>query len=66
MSYYPTITEMQAQIMAKKLDNPKLKVLLAVGGWTHGSGPFTTMVATAASRKTFIDHAIVLLRGRGK
>ena len=26
------------------------KVTLAVGGWTHGSAPFTAMVATKANR----------------
>ena len=42
--------------------NPALKNLLAVGGWTHASTGFTEMVATAQSRKTFIDDSIKYLR----
>ncbi len=45
-----------------KMQNPGLKTLLAVGGWTHGSNGFTEVVASAASRKKFIDHAIGYLR----
>ncbi|XP_064646402.1 chitotriosidase-1-like [Lineus longissimus] len=45
--------------------NPKAKTLLAVGGWTHSSNGFTPMVATAASRKKFIDHSIKFLRETG-
>lgn len=56
---------MVAQVVRWKDVNPDLKILLAVGGWTHGSGPFTTMVATKASRTTFIDDAIIFMRDRG-
>ncbi|XP_072044875.1 chitinase-3-like protein 1 isoform X2 [Amphiura filiformis] len=45
-----------------KMQNPSLKTLLAVGGWTHGSAGFTEVVASASSRKKFIDHAIGYLR----
>lgn len=44
-----------------KQQNPKLKTLLAVGGWNHESGavsPFSRMVRTAASRNVFIDSVI--------
>ncbi len=44
------------------MQNPGLKTLLAVGGWTHGSAGFTDVVATAASRQKFINHAITYLR----
>ncbi|XP_072035504.1 chitinase-3-like protein 1 [Amphiura filiformis] len=45
-----------------KMQNPGLKTLLAVGGWTHGSAGFTEVVASASSRKKFNDHAIGYLR----
>ena len=48
-----------------KQQNPELKCLLAVGGWTHGSKGFTEMVSSAASRKTFIDDSITYLRRWG-
>ncbi|KAK3734093.1 hypothetical protein RRG08_000008 [Elysia crispata] len=44
-----------------KKTNPKLKVLLSVGGWNLNSQPFSTMVRTPASRKKFIDSAKKLL-----
>jgi chitinase len=37
--------------------NPKLEIVVSVGGWTW-SGAFSDMVLTAASRKTFIDSAV--------
>ncbi|XP_072043496.1 chitotriosidase-1-like [Amphiura filiformis] len=48
-----------------KSQNPALKTLLAVGGWTHASEGFTQMVKTAANRKIFIDFSITYLRKYG-
>ncbi|XP_008575859.1 PREDICTED: chitotriosidase-1 isoform X1 [Galeopterus variegatus] len=42
--------------------NPKLKTLLAIGGWNFGTQKFTDMVATANNRQTFVNSAIKLLR----
>uniref|UniRef100_A0A2C9JWJ7 Uncharacterized protein n=1 Tax=Biomphalaria glabrata TaxID=6526 RepID=A0A2C9JWJ7_BIOGL len=53
------------QFNALKEKNPTLKTLLAVGGWTHGSQPFTEMVTSKASRLKFIQHAIEYLRTHG-
>ncbi|XP_038049704.1 uncharacterized protein LOC119723214 [Patiria miniata] len=47
-----------------KQDNPRLKTLLAVGGWSHGTKTFTYMVETAARRQVFIQDAIQYLRKR--
>ena len=47
-----------------KNQNPDLKLLLAVGGWTHGVGPFSAMVRTETTRQEFITHAIDFLRNR--
>ncbi|ESO96400.1 hypothetical protein LOTGIDRAFT_115882, partial [Lottia gigantea] len=53
---------MYRQFNALKKKNPKLRTLLAVGGWTHGSKPFTEMVTTDDGRQSFIDHAVQYLR----
>ena len=47
-----------------KNDNPSLKTLLAVGGWTHGVEKFSFMVATAERRRVFAEDAIDYLRER--
>ncbi|XP_070174136.1 uncharacterized protein [Littorina saxatilis] len=48
-----------------KKKNPELKALLAVGGWTLGSAPFTSMVKTKEGRQRFIDHSVTYLRTHG-
>ncbi|XP_028732439.1 chitotriosidase-1 [Peromyscus leucopus] len=48
-----------------KKTNPKLKTLLAVGGWTFGTQKFTDTVATASNRQTFVNSAIRFLRTHG-
>lgn len=48
-----------------KKSNPNLKVMLAVGGWTMGSAPFTQMVATPASRQEFATSTVKFLRDHG-
>ena len=44
-----------------KLRDPELKVMIAVGGWNNGGGPFSQMASSAATRKTFIDSALELI-----
>lgn len=56
---------MYERINALKKQNPKLKTLLAVGGWNMGSAPFTSMVATAESRRQFATQSAAFLRSRG-
>ena len=56
---------MYPEVMALKNQNPKLKVTLAVGGWNHGTAPFTAMAETQANRAKFIENAITYLRTHG-
>ncbi|XP_077011894.1 chitotriosidase-1 isoform X2 [Tamandua tetradactyla] len=42
--------------------NPKLKTLLAIGGWNFGTQAFTDMVATDSNRQTFVSSTIKFLR----
>ncbi|CAF1004981.1 unnamed protein product, partial [Didymodactylos carnosus] len=45
--------------------NPDLKVILAVGGWNHGSQPFTQMVATPQSRTEFVKNSYNFIKEHG-
>ena len=56
--------QLYARFNNLKQRNPELRTLLAVGGWNHENfnSPFSKMVKTAASRKTFIDSSIAMLR----
>ncbi|XP_046990556.1 probable chitinase 10 [Schistocerca americana] len=50
------------RVMALKKANPKLKVLLALGGWSFGTQKFKAMSETRYTRQTFIYSAIPYLR----
>ncbi|RWS29883.1 Sar s 18 allergen (chitinase-like protein) [Leptotrombidium deliense] len=52
---YERITEL-------KNKNPKLKVLLAVGGWSFGTERFKTMASNKYNRRLFIFSAMEYLR----
>lgn len=53
-----------ARITNLKKTNPKLKVLLAIGGWSFGTQKFKEMSNTRYARQTFIYSAIPFLRAR--
>ncbi|XP_071130020.1 chitinase-3-like protein 1 [Mytilus edulis] len=55
---------MYAKFNAIKTQNPRIKSLLAIGGWNMGSEPFTQMVKTSKSRQEFAQSAIDFLRKR--
>lgn len=50
------------RVVGLKARNPKLKVLLAIGGWSFGTSKFKQMSDTRFSRQTFIFSAIPFLR----
>nr|AIU92929.1 chitinase 3 [Macrobrachium nipponense] len=45
-----------------KEKNPDLKTLLSVGGWNEGSSRYSLMAADPASRRTFVDSTMALLK----
>jgi len=50
---------------ALKKSNPRLKILLAIGGWRAGSGPFVAVVSSAETRRTFAANAANFVRRHG-
>ena len=47
-----------------KEKKPELKTLLAVGGWSAGTGEMTKMLSTKENRTQFIETSIKFLRKR--
>ncbi len=47
--------------VALKEINPELKVMLAVGGWNHGSGPFSKMANDDTKRANFVRNTVSYL-----
>lgn len=50
------------EVNAFKRNNTGLKTLLAMGGWTAGSKPYSDMAASPENRRTFINASISWLR----
>ncbi|XP_069489158.1 chitinase-3-like protein 1 isoform X2 [Ambystoma mexicanum] len=48
-----------------KLKNPRLKTLLAVGGWNLGTQSFSAMVSTDSNRRSFISTVAPFLQRHG-
>ena len=55
---------MYERVVDLKAQSPHLKVLLAVGGWDHGSGPFSNMVADNDLRQKFVSTSVAFLKSR--
>nr|AYD38873.1 chitinase-like protein [Mytilus trossulus] len=53
---------MYERTMAVKAKNPDLKIMLAIGGWNHGTRPFTAMVKNENDIETFVKNSIDFLR----
>jgi len=60
--FLPGDTAPQAlrQLAALKQDNPRLRIVLSIGGW--GAGHFSEAAATPAARARFASTAIALMR----
>ncbi|XP_064596682.1 chitinase-3-like protein 1 [Liolophura sinensis] len=54
-----------ARTVALKKKNPRLKVLLAVGGWFVGSEPFVSMISNVLNRKAWVANVVKFLRLHG-
>ncbi|CAF1146302.1 unnamed protein product [Rotaria sordida] len=54
--------DLYKRVNALKLRNPKLKTLLAVGGWNMKSYAFSTMVHDSEKRRNFVFDTINFLR----
>lgn len=50
--------DLYRRVNALKVRNPKLKTLLAVGGWNMKSYGFSAMIHNSAKRRTFIFDTI--------
>ncbi|SFF85629.1 glycoside hydrolase family 18 protein [Prevotella sp. KH2C16] len=55
--------DMLRRVVALKKDNPELKVMLSVGGWT--SGNFSEMAASSKFRKSFAKSCMKAVREYG-
>ena len=56
---------MYSRVLALRLKNPALKVLLAVGGWNLGSGPFSDMAFNRTTRARFVNTTVKYLTDNG-
>ncbi|XP_046572897.1 chitotriosidase-1-like [Haliotis rubra] len=52
------------QLTSLKTVNPQLKIMLAVGGWTHGSMPFVELVSNDTKVYNFSANVVKYLRDR--
>ncbi|KAJ8320815.1 hypothetical protein KUTeg_002402 [Tegillarca granosa] len=55
---------MYSRMMKVKAANPSIKVMLSVGGWTHGTAPFSAVVTSESSMHTFAQNVVKYLRQR--
>jgi chitinase len=64
-----TAETMFARVLALKASNPRLKVLISIGGWSWNGvvacPTFSSMVSTATSRTTFVNSAVSFARNFG-
>jgi chitinase len=51
--------------MKLKEQNSELKILLAIGGWNHGSGPFSKMANDDSMRSKFVQNSVNFLVKHG-
>jgi len=56
------LVEMYKRLLSLKTTNPSLKVLLAIGGWSHGVTTFSNMVSSKQSMTEFALNSLTFLR----
>ena len=56
---------MYSEVLEMKQLNNKLKVLLSVGGWTHGTGGFAKAAQSDTSRHNFATNALSFIQQNG-
>lgn len=49
-------------MMGIRVTNPGVKILLAIGGWNHGTATFSAVVKTTENILIFADNAVQFLR----
>ena len=54
--------EAYARFVGLKAQNPRVKALIAIGGWTEGSSNYSTMASTRQNRRRFIDSVVTFLQ----
>ena len=47
--------------MGLKKQNPKLKVMLAIGGWNEGGKKYSAMAKSQSSRAKFVESVVAFL-----
>ena len=62
MKTFYSIVDNYQKVVKLKLQNPDLKISLAIGGWTHGVEKFTQLVDNTANMNTFAGKVITYLR----
>ncbi|CAN7939150.1 unnamed protein product, partial [Ixodes hexagonus] len=48
-----------------KLANPKLKTIIAIGGWNEGSQKYSQMASTSEGRRKFVESILAFLEFHG-
>lgn len=50
------------KFVSLRIQNPNLKVMVAMGGWNEGSASYSTVAASSYLRNTLVDNVIGFLR----
>lgn len=53
------------KLNALRPSSPNTKIMIAVGGWNHGPGPFQAVVVNQANRQRFVDTSVAFCRKYG-
>ena len=51
------------QALSLKEQNPDLKVMIAIGGWTEGVKKYSQMASTKPNRDEFVKSAVEFVQG---